>query len=209
MPDLYPSSLSTAALVLAAACTVAPAAHAQDSGSLLLRARVTHLDSVNSDSTGLKLSVNNKTYGSLDASWFIGPNVAAELSVSSAQRHTLYANNASIGSLRQTPVTLLLQYHLTGMQGWRPYAGLGIHYTRLSSVSFDPVVVTTLGPDIDRSSTGIAAQIGADVVLGGGWLMNVDAKKVQMRTDVSSFGSKVGTFKIDPLLLSVGLGYRF
>jgi outer membrane protein len=70
-------------------------------------------------------------------------------------------------------------------------------------------VVTALGPDVERSSTGLAAQIGADVVLGGGWLVNLDARKVQVRTDVSSLGSKVGTFKIDPLLLSVGLGYRF
>jgi outer membrane protein len=208
MPDLMHPTF-TAALVLAAACTLAPAAHAQDSGSLLLRARITHLDSVNGDSTGLKLSVNNKTYGSLDASWFVGPNVAGELSVSSAQRHTLYAGGSPIGSLRQTPVTLSLQYHYTGLPGWRPYAGLGIHYTRLSSVSFDPVVVTTLGPDIDRSSTGLAVQLGADVALGSGWLVNVDARKVQMRTDVSSFGLKVGTFKIDPVLLSVGLGYRF
>lgn len=208
MPDLMPPTLASA-LVLAAASTLAPAAHAQDSGSLLLRARITNLDSVNSDSTGLKLGVNNKTYGSLDASWFVGPNVAGELSVSTAQRHTLYANNAPIGSLRQMPVTLMLQYHFTGLQGWRPYAGLGIHYTRLSSVSFDPVVVTTLGPDIDRSSTGLAVQLGADVTLGAGWLVNVDARKVQMRTDVSSFGLKVGTFKIDPMLLSVGLGYRF
>ena len=196
-------------LALAAACALALPAHAQDSGSLLLRARITHLDSANGDSTGLKLSVNNKTYGSIDASWFVGPNVAGELSVSSAQHHTLYANGSPIGTLRQMPVTLSLQYHYTGLAGWRPYAGLGVHYTRLSSVSFDPVVVTTLGPDVDRSSTGLAAQLGADVALGGGWLVNVDARKVQMRTDVSSFGSKVGTLKIDPLLLSVGLGYRF
>lgn len=196
-------------LALVAAAVLAPAAHAQDSGTLLLRARVTNLDSVNSDTTGLKLSVNNRTYGSLDASWFLGPNVAGELSVSTAQRHTLYASGSPIGSLRQTPVTLSLQYHYTGWSGWRPYVGLGIHYTRLSSVSFDPVVVTTLGPDVDRSSTGLAAQLGADVLLGGGWLVNVDARKVQMRTDVSSFGSKVGTLKIDPVLLSLGLGYRF
>lgn len=208
MPAL-PERHLACTLALAATCALALPAHAQDSGNLLLRARVTHLDSVNGDSTGLKLSVNNKTYGSLDASWFLGPNVAGELSVSTAQRHTLYANNSPIGALRQTPVTLSLQYHLTGLTGWRPYAGLGIHYTRLSSVSFDPVVVTTLGPDVDRSSTGLAAQIGADVLLGGGWLVNVDARKVQMRTDVSSFGSQVGTLKIDPVLLSVGLGYRF
>jgi outer membrane protein len=209
MPVVNPHT-AAASLVLVAACLLTPpAALAQDSGSLLLRTRITHLDSVNGDSTGLKLSVNNKTYGSIDASWFLGPNVAGELSVSSAQRHTLYASGSPIGSLRQTPVTLSLQYHYTGLAGWRPYVGLGIHYTRLSSVSFDPTVVAALGPDIERSSTGLAAQLGADVALGSGWLMNVDARKVQMRTDVSSFGSKVGTFKIDPVLLSVGLGYRF
>lgn len=208
MPDPF-IRLATATLVLAGTSVLAPAVHAQDSGNVLLRARITHLDSVNGDSTGLKLSVNNKTYGSLDASWFLGPNVAGELSVSSAQRHTLYADGSAIGSLRQMPVTLSLQYHYTGLQGWRPYVGLGVHYTRLSSVSFDPAVVTALGPDIDRSSTGLAAQIGADVMLGGGWLVNLDARKVQLRTDVSALGSKVGTFKIDPLLLSVGLGYRF
>jgi outer membrane protein len=208
MPDLI-IRLATATLVLAGSSVLAPVAHAQDSGNVLLRARLTHLDSVNGDTTGLKLSVNNKTYGSIDASWFLGPNVAGELSVSSGQRHTLYADGSAIGSLRQTPVTLSLQYHYTGLQGWRPYVGLGVHYTRLSSVSFDPAVVTALGPDVERSSTGLAAQIGADVMLGGGWLVNLDARKVQVRTDVSSLGSKVGTFKIDPLLLSVGLGYRF
>ena len=208
MPAL-PARLLVCTLALAATGALTLPAHAQDSGNLLLRARVTNLDSVNGDSTGLKLSVNNRTYGSLDASWFIGPNVAGELSVSTAQRHTLYASGSPIGSLRQTPVTLSLQYHFTGLTGWRPYAGLGIHYTRLSSVSFDPVVVTTLGPDVDRSSTGLAAQLGADVLLSGGWLVNLDARKVQMRTDVSSFGSKAGTFRIDPVLLSLGLGYRF
>ena len=208
MPDPF-IRLATATLVLAGMSALAPVALAQDSGTVLLRARLTHLDSVNGDSTGLKLSVNNKTYGSLDASWFLGPNVAGERSVSSAQRHTLYADGSAIGSLRQMPVTLSLQYHYTGLQGWRPYVGLGVHHTRLSSVSFDPAVVTALGPDIERSSTGLAAQIGADVVLGGGWLVNLDARKVQLRTDVSALGSKVGTFKIDPLLLSVGLGYRF
>jgi outer membrane protein len=34
-------------------------------------------------------------------------------------------------------------------------------------------------------------------------------KKVQIRTDVSSAGTKVGTFKVDPWLLGVGVGRRF
>ena len=45
--------------------------------------------------------------------------------------------------------------------------------------------------------------------MGGGWVFNVDVKKVKIETDVSSFGSKAGTFKVDPLLVSVGAGLRF
>jgi outer membrane protein len=37
----------------------------------------------------------------------------------------------------------------------------------------------------------------------------VDIKKVQIRTDVKSAGTKVGEFKIDPVLLGVGVGWRF
>jgi outer membrane protein len=47
------------------------------------------------------------------------------------------------------------------------------------------------------------------VPMGGGWLFNVDVKKVQLKTDVSSFGTKVGTFKVDPVLFSLGIGKRF
>ena len=36
-----------------------------------------------------------------------------------------------------------------------------------------------------------------------------DIKKVQIRTDVSSSGSKVGEFKVDPWLIGVGIGRRF
>jgi outer membrane protein len=39
--------------------------------------------------------------------------------------------------------------------------------------------------------------------------LNADVKKVQIATDVSSAGTKVGTFKVDPWLISVGFGKRF
>ena len=37
----------------------------------------------------------------------------------------------------------------------------------------------------------------------------VDIKKVQIRTDVLAAGAKIGAFKADPLLIGVGLGWRF
>ena len=38
-----------------------PAAFAQDTGSFIVRARAVHLDSADKDSTGLGLTMNNKT----------------------------------------------------------------------------------------------------------------------------------------------------
>jgi outer membrane protein len=76
-------------------------------------------------------------------------------------------------------------------------------------VSFDPAVVAALQPTLKKNSFGLALQAGFDVPVGGGWLVNADVKKVHLGTDVSSFGAKVGSFKIDPLLVSLGVGKRF
>ena len=52
-------------------------------------------------------------------------------------------------------------------------------------------------------------EAGVDVPLGGGWLLNADVKKVQIGTKVLADGSSVGRFKVDPLLIGVGIGKRF
>lgn len=200
--------LGLAALSLALA---APAVQAQagDTGNLLVRVRALSLDSANKDSTGLGLSVNDKTFPEVDISYFLSPNFALELILTYPQKHDIRSNGAVIGSLKHLPPTLLAQYHITGMGAFRPYVGAGLNYTKFSSVQFNPAVVTALNPSLEGSSVGMAVQVGADYALGGGWLLNVDVKKVKLETDVKSFGAKAGTFKVDPLLLSVGFGKRF
>lgn len=197
-------------MTLLAVAAVMPAAQAQsnDTGDWIVRARAVYLDSANKDSTGLDLSVNNRTIPEVDITYFFSPNVAAELILTYPQKHDIRAGSDTIGGLKHLPPTLTLQYHFTGM-GWRPYVGAGINYTRFSSVNFIPAVDTALKPSIDKNSFGLALQAGVDVPLGGGWLLNVDVKKAQIRTDVFSFGNHAGTFKVDPLLVGVGIGKRF
>ncbi len=204
------TSFSRVATLVALACAVvAPAAHAQTKeGSFVVRLRALHLDSANKDTTGLGLSVNNKTFPELDISYFITPNFAAELILTYPQKHTLYSNGAEIGTLKHLPPTLTFQYHLP-LGNFRPYAGLGLNATNFSDVQFSPAVVTALSPNVKRMSYGAAAQIGADYALGGGWLLNFDVKKVQIKTTVYSGTAEAGTFKVDPLLVSVGFGKRF
>lgn len=197
-------------MALLAAAMLIPTAQAQgnDEGSWIVRGRAVALDSANKDSTGLELSINNKVIPEVDITYFLSPNLAAELILTYPQKHDVRSAGTKIGTLKHLPPTLTLQYHFTGMSV-RPYVGAGLNYTRFSSVDFDPAVDAALEPTIDKNSFGLAFQAGVDIPMGGGWLFNVDVKKVQIRTDVFSFGAKAGTFKVDPLLIGVGIGKRF
>jgi outer membrane protein len=196
-------------IALAVLALTGAAAQAQDSGDWIVRARALYMDPANKDSTGLDLNVNEKLFPEVDISYFFTPNIAAELILTYPQKHDIRSGGAKIGSLKHLPPTLTAQYHFTGLTGWRPYLGAGLNYTRLMSVNFDDAVDAALEPSVKKNSFGWALQAGFDVPIGGGWLFNVDVKKLQIRTDVSSFGSKVGTLKVDPVLFSVGVGKRF
>jgi outer membrane protein len=180
------------------------AALAQDfkAGDLLVRARAVNLDSANKDSTGLNLSINNKTLPEVDFSYFMSPTLAAELVLTVPQKHTVSAGAAAIGSLRHLPPTLTVQYHFNA-GGFKPYLGAGLNYTRFSSVNLPA------GVDIKRNSFGMALQAGVDIALAKDLYLNIDVKKVQIGTKVSVAGTEIGQFKVNPLLVGVGLGWRF
>lgn len=197
-------AIATAVLSLAAAT-----AQAAELNQLQVRVRAVNIDSANKDTTGLGLTINDKTIPEVDLSYYITPNIAAELILTYPQKHKLYSKGGQIGTLKHLPPTLSLQYHFNPTGTFRPYVGAGINYTRFSGVHFEPAVVTALHPSIKRNSFGLSAQIGADIMLDKNWSINVDVKKAQIGTDVYSSGTKVGEFKVNPLLVGVGVGYRF
>jgi outer membrane protein len=191
-------------MAVAALCALmSGAAFAQQAeGPWLVRARAVNLQASNGDTTGLGLSTNNKWLPEVDFTYFINKNIAAELILTVPQSQTLYSNGAAIGSFKHLPPTLTLQYHFD-MNGFKPYVGAGINYTRLSSINLPA------GVSVDSNSFGPALQVGVDIPVGKNLYVNFDVKKVYIRTDVSAAGSKLGTFKVDPLLVGVGLGWRF
>lgn len=202
------TTLGLAACMAGALALAAPMAMAQDSGDWLVRGRALNLQSANKDSTGLSLSVNDKTFPEVDISYFVTPNVAVELILTYPQKHDIRSGGVKIGTLKHLPPTLLAQWHFP-MGGFRPYVGAGLNLTLFSDVRFDPAVAAALSPSLKNRSTGGALQVGVDLPVGSGWLLNLDVKKVQIKTDVFSFGTKAGTFKVDPTLLSLGFGKRF
>ena len=200
------------ALLAASAGAFAQFADADDAsdGNWMVRLRGVHLNSANKDSTNpnLNLSISNKWLPEVDLTYFFTPNVAVEGVLTWPQKHTVYSAGAPIGSLKELPPTLMLQYHFTDISGGaiKPYLGVGINYTRFSSVN-----IANGAYGVKRSSVGMALQAGVDFAVTKGFSLNLDVKKVWINTDVmnASTGMDQGTFKVDPVLFGVGFGYRF
>ncbi|MDH0493309.1 OmpW/AlkL family protein [Comamonas aquatica] len=199
-------------LAVAALCamTSGAAMAQQQDGKWQVRVRALHLNSSNGGSTNpdLNLSVNDKWMPELDISYYFTPNFAAELILTYPQKHDIRAAGDKIGSLKHLPPTLLAQYHFTNFGAFKPYVGAGINYTRFSSVKWEPAVQPQ-NPSVKKNSWGGALQVGFDYALDKNWSINFDVKKVYIDTDVSLGGNKIGNFKVDPVLVGVGVGYRF
>jgi outer membrane protein len=204
-----PTRLSVAAAALAALMTGAALPAQAQGDTWVFRARAVNIDPADKDKTGLGLSLSRKTIPEVDISTFLTPNLAAELILTVPQRHTLRSNGVRIGTVKHLPPTLTLQYHFNPAGQFRPYVGAGLNYTRFSSARFEPAVQAALAPSIKKQSVGLAVQAGFDLMLDQQWSINLDIKKLRMDTDVRSQGTSVGKFKIDPLLVGVGVGYRF
>lgn len=188
------------ALAVLCAMTSGTAFAQQAESPWLVRVRAVHLDSDNGGAAGnAGVSINDKWIPELDVSYFFTPNIAAELILTYPQKHDVRLSGAKIGSLKHLPPTLLAQYHFTGLGAFKPYVGAGVNYTRFSSVHLPA------GLSVEKSSWGPAVQVGFDYALDKNWSLNFDVKKVSIDTDVRG----VGKFKVDPLLVGVGVGYRF
>lgn len=196
--------LALAALVASSLISGAAFAQAKE-GPFLVRVRAVALQSANTDNTTLGLSINNKTIPELDISYFLTPNIAAELILTVPQKHNVYSSalKTNIGTFTHLPPTLLAQYHFD-MGVAKPYVGAGVNFTHISNVS-----LAGGAADLKKDSWGPALQVGVDIPLSKGLYLNFDVKKVYIKTDVSLAGKNMGSFKVDPLLVGVGLGMRF
>jgi outer membrane protein len=168
-----------------------------------VRVRAVHVGPQNSSSPLTGVEVSSKTIPEVDISYFFSNNISAELVLTYPQQHDVSLNGAKIGTVKELPPTLLAQYHFSPGSAFDPYVGAGLNYTLFSSVNIP-------GLDVSKSSLGGALQVGFDVPLKNNMSFNVDLKKVYMKTDVStSAGAYVTSLKIDPILFSVGLGWKF
>jgi outer membrane protein len=198
-----------ASLTLLAAALAAPSLKAETPWMVRLRAVSLQPANKSDAAPGIPadaIHVSNKTIPEVDISYFFTPNFSAELILTVPQKHDVTLGGVNIGTFKHLPPTLTAQWHFLPGQTVNPYVGAGLNFTLISDVK---LANGTL--DLDSSSVGAALQVGVDFKVASNCYINLDVKYVQIQSDVkvAATGAKVTTVKVDPMLYSVGVGYRF
>jgi outer membrane protein len=190
-------------VVLSVVAALFPLSALAGQGDWLVRGRVIQVNP--SESSTLNLGVSTDTVPELDFSYFATSNVAIEL-ILGTSRHEVSLGGANLGKVSVLPPTLTAQYHFSPGAQISPYVGAGINYTRFYNVGLS---VAGSPLDVSKNSWGGALQAGMDIAVGKTTFVNLDIKKIYIKTDVTSAGTKIDTLKIDPVVFGVGFGMRF
>lgn len=153
----------------------------------------------------------------LDFTYFFTEHFAAELILGTA-KHDVNAINTvagdiDLGSAWLLPPTLTAQYHfyVSDKKIVKPYIGAGVNYTLFYNVKSGAVA------DVKYDNAlGYAAQVGIDLNLTDSFFINIDAKRMFLKTDVTVDATNLvpglvvpAEVTIDPWLFGIGVGMRF
>lgn len=200
------------ALALAAAlCGTAAPAFAQSAGdwTFAVGAHQVVPRSDNGSVAGgtLDVDVGNDVKPTLTAEYFIRDNLGIEILASWPFQHDIAIKGlGTVGTTKHLPPTVSLQYHF-GQGRAKPFIGAGLNYTLFFSENGKGALA---GSDLELDpSWGLAAHAGIDFAIGERGALRLDARWIDIDTDVKLDGSDIGTVEIDPFVYGVAYVWRF
>lgn len=211
------------------AVSISGLAQAQTAGSIVVRAGATTImPKVESgyltapSLAGTQIDVKNASQVTGGVTYFFTENLAVDVPLGLPFKHDVVGAGAiagvgALGTVKALPVNLMGQYYLgTATSTFRPYVGAGITYARF----FKPKATAALSgltggtptnPTLltMKSTAGPAVELGLVVNLGGKWSVDGSVKKVFLKTTGRlSTGQTIET-TLDPLAVSLAVGYSF
>ncbi|MFT3897952.1 MAG: OmpW family outer membrane protein [Thermomonas sp.] len=158
----------------------------------------------------LHMDVGDSTRPTITAEYFVRNHLGIEVLASVPFQHGISVDGVGkVGSTRQLPPTVSLQYHF-GEGRVRPFVGLGVNYTTFFDTdSSGPIA----GSDLELSdSWGLAAHLGVDFRVGNRGAIRIDYRKIDIDTKVKLDGADLGTrntVNIDPSAYGVAYVFSF
>ncbi len=200
---------------------LAGAAQAQDfqpkaAGVKMVNLRLTAVDPEAGDpittlagaATGLSAEVEHDVMPTLGLSYFFTDNIAVEVILGATEHQVKASGGGADIDIQKTwvlPPVVALQYHFAPAGKISPYVGAGVNYM----IFFSGEDQNGFELDID-DGFGFALQAGVDIATTGPWSANLDVKKIFFETDaVDQTNGVKTTVKLDPWVVSAGIGYKF
>ena len=160
---------------------------------------------------------NNTTLG-MEFGYDLSPQYSARLTVGIPPTTSVEGTGSlsvsagvpqPLAKLTYGPVVLSATWHPLGRSKFSPYVGAGLNYPIIFKAEDQFLINVRAQPKI-----GTAIQLGADYAIDEKWGLFMDIKKLFTEVDVSANHPANGaaattTAKLNPLVVQMGLSYRF
>ena len=155
----------------------------------------------------LDVEVDSGVSATFTGEYFIRDNLGIEILASLPFKHDINIDGLGrVGSTKHLPPTVSLQYHF-GDGNVKPFVGAGVNFTKFFS---EDTTGALAGADLDLDdSWGLAAHAGIDFKVGENGAIRIDARWIDIDTDVSLEGADIGTVEIDPLVYGAAYVFKF
>ena len=156
----------------------------------------------------LPTHVDSDVKPTLTFEYFVRDNLGVEVIAAWPFEHDISIDGlGTVGSTKQLPPTVSLQYHFNSRGKVSPFLGAGVNYTAFFSEDTRGALAgARLKLD---DSWGLAAHAGIDFALNERSAIRVDARWIDIDTDVTLDGAGVGTVAIDPIVYGAAYVMKF
>jgi outer membrane protein len=150
----------------------------------------------------LPLDIGSSVRPTFTGEYFIADNLGIEVLAALPFHHDIDVEGVGkVGSTKHLPPTVSLQYHFNAGGKVSPLLGVGLNYTTFFKERTTGALAGTR-LELD-DSWGAAVHAGVDFKLGERGAIRVDARWMDIDTDVNVNGTMLGTAEIDPLAYGV------
>lgn len=190
--------------LLASAALAFPAL-AQSAGDMTLGLGVASVMPKDGNGTlaGAAADVGNSVRPSITFEYFIRDNLGIEVLGALPFKHDIALGGAFVGTTKQLPPTVSLNYHIPTGGKVTPFVGVGLNYTTFFEESSD------LGELKIKDSFGLAATLGADYALSDKGALRMEVRYIDIDSEVTLDGAPIGTVNIDPVVAGVSYVMKF
>lgn len=155
----------------------------------------------------LDVEVGSNVRPTITAEYFVRDNLGIEVLASWPFEHDIDIKGlGNVGSTKHLPPTVTLQYHF-GNGTVKPFVGAGVNFTTFFS---EDTTGALAGSDLKLDdSFGLAAHAGIDFEVSERGSIRIDARWIDIDTDVELDGADLGTVNIDPLVYGAAYVIKF